>query len=62
MRVSVFHITQSNITMYDVHLEVFSGSRFYRVYTPHTLFIRDLITLMNLCYKEQHPEDSDNED
>ena len=59
MRVSVFHITQSNITMYDVHLEVFSGSRFYRVYTPHTLFIRDLITLMNMCYKEQRTNSYD---
>ena len=47
----------SNITMYDEYLEVFSGSRFYRVYTPHTLFIRDLITLMNMCYKEQHPDE-----
>lgn len=47
----------SNITMYDEYLEVFSGSKFYRVYTPHTLFIRDLITLMNMCYKEQHPDE-----
>ena len=37
----------SNITMYDEYLEVFSGSRFYRVYTPHTLFIRDLITSLD---------------
>ena len=47
----------SNITMYDEYLEVFSGSKFYRVFTPHTLFIRDLITLMNMCYKEQHPNE-----
>ena len=44
----------SNITMYNKYLEVFSGSKFFRVYTPHCVFIRDLITLMNICYKEQY--------
>ena len=46
----------SNISMYNEYLEVFSGSKFYRVFTPHTVFIRDLITLMNICYQEQHSE------
>ncbi len=44
----------SNITMYNKYLEVFSGSKFFRVYTPHCVFIRDLITLMNMCYEEQY--------
>lgn len=47
----------SNITMYNEYLEVFAGSKFYRVYTPHTLFIRDLITLINICHEDQYPED-----
>ena len=46
----------SNITIYNEYLEVFAGSKFYRVFTPHTLFIRDLITLMNICHKDQYPE------
>ncbi len=46
----------SNITMYDECLEVFAGSKFYRVFTPHTIFIRDLITLMNICHEEQYPD------
>lgn len=46
----------SNITMYNEYLEVFAGSKFYRVFTPHTIFIRDLITLMNICHEEQYPE------
>ena len=46
----------SNITMYNEHLEVFAGSKFFRVYTPHTIFIRDLITLMNICHEEQYSE------
>lgn len=45
----------SNITMYDEYLEVFAGSRFYRIFTPHTVFIRDLITLMNICHEDQYP-------
>ena len=45
----------SNITMYNKYLEVFSGSKFFRVYTPHCIFIRDLITLMNICHEEQYP-------
>ena len=45
----------SNITMYNEYLEVFSGSKFFRVYTPHCIFIRDLITLMNICHEEQYP-------
>ncbi len=45
----------SNITMYNKYLEVFSGSKFFRVYTPHCVFIRDLITLMNICHEEQYP-------
>ena len=49
----------SNITMYDGYIEVFSGSKFYRVFTPHTIFIRDLITLMNICHEEQYPEDEE---
>ena len=44
----------SNITMYNKYLEVFSGSKFYRVYTPHCIFIRDLIVLMNMCHEEQY--------
>ena len=44
----------SNITVYNEYLEVFAGSRFYRVFTPHTVFIRDLITLMNICHEEQY--------
>lgn len=47
----------SNIAMYDEYLEVLAGSRFYRVYTPHTVYIRDLITLMNICHEEQYTED-----
>lgn len=47
----------SNITMYNEYLEVFAGSKFYRVFTPHTVFIRDLITLMNICHEDQYPED-----
>lgn len=47
----------SNITMYNEYLEVFAGSKFYRVFTPHTVFIRDLITLMNICHDGQYPED-----
>ena len=47
----------SNITMYNEYLEVFAGSKFYRVYTPHTLFIRDLITLINICHEDQYPKD-----
>ena len=27
----------SNITMYNEYLEVFAGSKFYRVFTPHTV-------------------------
>ena len=50
----------SNITMYNDCLEVFSGSKFYRVFTPHTVFIRDLITLMNICHNDQYPDDQDN--
>ena len=46
----------SNITVYNKYLEVFAGSRFYRVFTPHTVFIRDLITLMNICHEDQYPE------
>lgn len=46
----------SNITMYNEYLEVFAGSKFFRVYTPHTIFIRDLITLMNICHEEQYSE------
>lgn len=49
----------SNITMYNEYLEVFSGSKFYRVFTPHTVFIRDLITLMNICHEDQYPEDEE---
>lgn len=45
----------SNITMYNKFIEVFSGSKFFRVYTPHCIFIRDLITLMNICHEEQYP-------
>lgn len=48
----------SNITMYNEYFEVFAGSKFYRVYTPHTVFIRDLITLMNICHEDQYPEDN----
>ncbi|MBO5869727.1 MAG: hypothetical protein J6Q89_03150 [Clostridia bacterium] len=47
----------SNITIYNGYLEVFAGSKFYRVYTPHSIFIRDLITLMNICHDEQKYED-----
>ena len=47
----------SNITMYNEYLEVFAGNKFYRVFTPHTVFIRDLITLMNICHEDQYPED-----
>ena len=47
----------SNITMYNEYLEVFAGSKFYRVFTPHTVYIRDLITLMNICHEDQYPED-----
>ena len=47
----------SNITMYNEYLEVFAGSKFYRVFTPQTVFIRDLITLMNICHEDQYPED-----
>ena len=47
----------SNITVYNECIEVFAGSKFYRVFTPHTVFIRDLITLMNICHEEQYPED-----
>lgn len=50
----------SNITMYNEYLEVFSSSKFYRVFTPHTVFIRDLITLMNICHNEQYPDDQEN--
>lgn len=50
----------SNITMYNEYLEVFSGSKFHRVFTPHTVFIRDLITLMNICHKDQYPDDQEN--
>ena len=46
----------SNITIYNEYLEVFAGSKFYRVFTSHTVFIRDLITLMNICHKDQYPE------
>ncbi len=49
----------SNITMYNEYLEVFSGSKFYRVFTPHTVFIRDLITLMNICHEDQYPENEE---
>ena len=42
----------SNITIYDQYLEVFAGRRFFRVYTVHCVFIRDLITLMNMCHQE----------
>ena len=47
----------SNITMHNKYLEVFAGSKFYRVFTPHTVYIRDLITLMNICHEEQYPEE-----
>ena len=47
----------SNITMYNEYLEVFAGNKFYRVFTPHTVFIRDLITLMNICHEDQYSED-----
>lgn len=50
-------IKLSNITIYNEYLEVFAGSKFYRVFTPHTFFIRDLITLMNICHEDQYPED-----
>lgn len=50
----------SNITMYNEYLEVFSGSKFHRVFTPHTVFIRDLITLMNICHEDQYPNDQEN--
>ena len=43
----------SNISVYNKYLEVFAGSKFYRLYTKDTLFIRDLITLMNQCYEEK---------
>ena len=46
----------SNITIYNKYLEVFAGSKFYRVFTPHTVFIRDFITLMNICHKDQYPK------
>lgn len=52
----------SNITMYDDYLEVFAGSKFYRVFTPHCIFIRDLITLMNICHEDQYPEDGEDYD
>lgn len=51
----------SNVTIYNEYLEVFSGSKFYRVHTPHCIFIRDLITLMNMCHEDQYYED-ENED
>ncbi len=44
----------SNITVYKKYIEVFAGSKFYRVFTPHTVYIRDLITLMNIRYEEQY--------
>ena len=44
----------SDIAVYKKYIEVFAGSKFYRVFTPNTVYIRDLITLMNLCYEEQH--------
>ena len=47
----------SNITMYNKYIEVFAGSKFYRVFTPNTVLIRDLITLMNICHEDQYPED-----
>jgi len=47
----------SNITMYNECVEVFAGSKFYRVFTPHTVFIRDLITLMNMCHEDQYVKD-----
>ena len=47
----------SNISTYRKYIEVFAGSRFYRVYTPHTTFIRDLIALMNRCCEEQYMDD-----
>ena len=46
----------SNITIYNKYLEVFAGSKFFRVFTPHTAYIRDLITLMNICHEEQCSE------
>lgn len=47
----------SNIEMYNEYLEVFAGSKFYRVFSPHTVYIRDLITLMNMCHAEQNLKD-----
>ena len=47
----------SNITMYNEYFEVFSGSKFYRVHTADCVFIRDLITLMNMCHEDQYPDD-----
>lgn len=52
----------SNITMYNEHLEVFAGSKFYRVHTSDCVFIRDLITLMNMCHEDQYPEDDVDDD
>ena len=43
----------SNISVYNKYIEVFSGSKFYRVYSSDTVFIHDLIELMNTCYNEQ---------
>lgn len=43
----------SNVSVYNKYIEVFSGSKFYRVYSCDTVFIHDLIELMNICYQEQ---------
>ena len=46
----------SNISVYNKYFEVFAGSQFYRVFTPHTSYIRDLISLMNICYENHYSE------
>ena len=43
----------SNITMYNDYMEIFSGSKFYRVFSDDCVYIRDLIVLMNMAFEEQ---------
>ena len=49
----------SNISLYNKYIEVFVGGKFYRVFTPHMIYIRDVMTLMNICHEEQYPNEVD---
>lgn len=43
----------TNITVYNDRIELYSRNKFYKVFTKDSAYIRDLITLMNICYNEQ---------